>query len=206
MKPENAAMATASLSLMRARRIGEAGSPRQTRGSSSGKAWALFLRDPAMPRVDLARDGSTSERDTGKDEEKTMHRKIFVNVAVRNLPQALAFWKGLGFRFNAQFTNDAGACMELSSEASVMLLTHERFKDFTKKPIVDSTKQTEAILCLSADSRAEVDALVRKALETGGTAANPPMDHGFMYGASFHDPDGHLWEVMWMDAAALATG
>jgi predicted lactoylglutathione lyase len=93
--------------------------------------------------------------------------------------------------------------MVLSQEGYVMLLQTERFKSFIKKPISDATKQTEALFSLSADSREEVDQLVKLALEAGGSSAMPPQDHGFMYGHSFQDPDGHHWEVFWMDPSAI---
>lgn len=132
-----------------------------------------------------------------------MARKIFVNLAVKDLPKSKAFFGKLGFEFNAQFTGDEAACMVISEEAFVMLLTEKHFKQFTKKAIVDSTKGTEAILALSAESRQAVDQMVKAALESGGAGANEPQDLGFMYGGSFYDPDGHLWEVMWMEPAHI---
>ena len=133
-----------------------------------------------------------------------MARKLFVNLAVTDVKVSTDFFTALGFEFNAQFSDDRTACMVLSGEASVMLLETDRFRDFTTKAVVDSTEQTETILCVSADSRDEVDHLVGTAIANGGKPANDPMDHGFMYGWSFQDPDGHLWEVMWMDPAAAA--
>jgi uncharacterized protein len=133
-------------------------------------------------------------------------RKIFVNLAVRDLGKAVAFFTQLGFSFDPRFTDEQATCMIVSDEAFVMLLVEDRFKDFTKKEIVDSTTHTEAILALSADSREEVDEVVHKALGAGGQPANDPIDHGFMYGWSFQDPDGHLWEVIWMDPSALEEG
>ena len=132
-----------------------------------------------------------------------MPRKIFVNLAVKDLKRAVDFFTKLGFTFNKQFTDENATSMIISEDAYVMLLVESRFKDFTKKAIADSAKSTEAILAVSAESREEVDRLVKIALESGGSAANPPQDHGFMYGCSFNDPDGHLWEVMWMDPAAV---
>lgn len=133
----------------------------------------------------------------------SQHRKIFVNLAVDNLDKTVDFFTQLGFEFNKQFTDESATCMVISDEASVMLLVKDRFKDFTKKDLADPTTQTEAILCLSADSRDEVDDLADKALAAGGQPANDPMDQGFMYGRSFHDLDGHLWEVLWMDPRAM---
>ena len=131
-------------------------------------------------------------------------RKLFVNLAVSDLPRSVEFFTQLGFSFDQRFTDEHATCMIVGDDSFVMLLTRERFQDFTSKPVADSTTQTEAILAFTATSREEVDALVGAALDAGGTPANDPMDHGFMYGWSFHDPDGHLWEVVWMDPAAVA--
>jgi predicted lactoylglutathione lyase len=135
-------------------------------------------------------------------------RKIFVNLAVGDLGRAVDFFSALGFEFDPRFTDESATCMIVSDEAFVMLLVRDRFKDFTKREIADSTTHTETILALSARSREEVDELLRKALAAGGQPANEPMDHGFMYASSFYDPDGHLWEVLWMDveAAEAAQG
>ncbi|HZH03874.1 MAG TPA: VOC family protein [Myxococcaceae bacterium] len=132
-------------------------------------------------------------------------RKIFVNLPVRDLKKSVAFFTKLGFGFNAQFTSEDATCMILSEEAYVMLLTNSRFADFAKKPVADAGALTEGIFCLSAASRAEVDELVNTALEVGGTPAAAPMDHGFMYGRSFYDVDGHHWEAMWMDPSAISA-
>jgi len=133
----------------------------------------------------------------------TATRKLFVNLAVRDLPRAMAFWRKLGFSFNPQFTDDHAACMIVSDDAYVMLLSEARFRDFAKKPVSDPSKQTEALYCLSASSRGEVDQLVRTAIESGGSAAAAPQDHGMVYVSSFNDPDGHHWEVAWMDPSAI---
>ncbi len=130
-------------------------------------------------------------------------RMIFVNLAVEDLGRSVHFFTKLGFTFNAQFTDEHATCMIVSDQGFVMLLVRSRFKDFTKKDLVDSTAQTEAILALSAESREQVDELADKALEVGGTAANEPIEMEFMYARSFQDPDGHLWELMWMDPSAL---
>ena len=132
-----------------------------------------------------------------------MARKIFVNVAVEDLDRSVAFFTKLGFEFDPRFTDESATCMIVSDEAYVMLLVQSRFLDFTKKQLVDPTTQTEAILAVSAESREQVDELADTALEAGGSPANDPMDYGFMYGRSFNDPDGHLWEVMWMNPSAL---
>jgi uncharacterized protein len=126
-----------------------------------------------------------------------------VNLPVKNLDQTKAFFTKLGYKFNQQFTDEKAACMVIGDDIYVMLLTEPFFKTFTKKEVVDATKSTEVLLCLSADSRADVDALVQKAVSAGGTTPNEPQDHGFMYGHGFEDLDGHLWEVMWMDPAAI---
>jgi uncharacterized protein len=132
-----------------------------------------------------------------------MSRQMFVNLPIKNMAKSQAFFKSLGFSFNPQFTNDQGACMVVSENHNyVMLLVEPFFQGFTKKPIADATKTTEVLICLSCESRAEVDALVKKALAGGGTAPNPPQDHGFMYSHGFTDLDGHVWEVMWMDPNA----
>lgn len=132
-----------------------------------------------------------------------MSRQMFVNLPIKNMAQSQAFFKSLGFSFNPQFTNDQGACMVVSENHNyVMLLVESFFQGFTKKAIADATKTTEVLICLSCDSRAEVDELVKKALAAGGTAPNPPQDHGFMYSHGFTDLDGHVWEVMWMDPNA----
>jgi uncharacterized protein len=130
-------------------------------------------------------------------------RKIFVNLAVKDLQRTIAFFTALGFEFDPRFTDEQATCMIVSEDAYVMLLVDERFKDFTKKAIADSTTATEVIVALSAESREQVDELADKALRAGGSPANDPMEMGFMYGRSFHDPDGHLWELIWMDPAAL---
>ena len=130
-------------------------------------------------------------------------RKIFVNLAVEDLGRAVDFFTALGFSFDPRFTDEHATCMIVSDEAFVMLLVRARFKEFTKKEIADSTTQTEAIVAVSAESRDDVDRLADAALAAGGAPANDPMEYGFMYGRSFHDPDGHLWEVFWMDPSAL---
>ena len=129
-------------------------------------------------------------------------RMIFVNLAVDDLGRSVEFFTQLGFEFDPRFTDESATCMVVSDQAYVMLLVKERFKEFTPKPLADATAQTEAIIAVSADGRDEVDRLASAALEAGGTEANEPLDHGFMYSRSFHDPDGHLWEVVWMDMSA----
>ena len=129
-------------------------------------------------------------------------RKVFVNLAVDDLAKSKDFFAKLGFTFNPKFTDENAACMVLSSEGYVMLLTRPFFKGFTKREICDTSKQTEALIALSCESRAEVDQLVDTAVAAGGSRAMDPQDHGFMYASSFYDLDGHHWEVFWMDPAA----
>lgn len=128
-------------------------------------------------------------------------RKIFVNLRVRDLNASKAFFTKLGFAFNPQFTNDDGACMVLSDEGYVMLLSPGHWSRFTKKEPCDTRTHSEALIALSCERREEVDRLVAIALESGGKPAMEPQDHGFMYGWSFYDLDEHHWEVVWMDAS-----
>ena len=131
-----------------------------------------------------------------------MGRKIFVNLPIRDMQRSQGFFRALGFSFNPQFTNEQGACMVIAEDIFAMLLVEPFFQTFTKKPIADAKKSCEVLVCLSCDSRAEVDALVKKALAAGGSAPNAPQDHGFMYAHGFDDIDGHGWELVWMDPAA----
>jgi uncharacterized protein len=135
-----------------------------------------------------------------------MARKIFVNLPVKDLKQSMAFFTSLDFTFNPQFTDETAACMVVSDDIYVMLLTHDKFKAFTPKAICDATKSTEVLVCLSCESREHVDDLVRKAVATGGTTYNDPQDHGFMYGHGFQDLDGHIWEVIYMEPSAIHQG
>jgi predicted lactoylglutathione lyase len=131
-----------------------------------------------------------------------MTRKIFVNLPIKNMQRSKAFFAALGFSFDPQFTNEQGACMVISDSSYVMLLVEPFFQTFINKQIADAGKTTEVLICLSCESRAEVDELVRKAVAAGGSTPNAPQDHGFMYGHGFQDLDGHLWEVMYMDPSA----
>lgn len=133
-----------------------------------------------------------------------MSTQIFVNLPVRDLQRSIDFFTALGYSFNPQFTDENAGCLVIDEDhVYAMLLTHESFKRFTKKEITDATTSTEAILALGVDSREAVDALVDQALASGGSASNEPDDLGFMYTRSFQDPDGHLWEVLYMDAALV---
>jgi predicted lactoylglutathione lyase len=135
-----------------------------------------------------------------------MSTKIFVNLPVKDLDRSVKFFSKLGFTFNKQFTDEAATCMVVSDDIFVMLLTEPRFKDFTPKQIVDARKSTEVLVSLSRDSRADVDAMVKKAIAAGGSTYDEPEDHGFMYGHGFQDPDGHIWEVFWMDPKHVQQG
>lgn len=123
------------------------------------------------------------------------HRKIFINVAVNDLERSVGFFTELGFAFDPEFTDDEAACLIINDQAFVMMLGKERFGDFTTKAIVDPRHATETILSLTAPSRDEVDALVDAAMARGAHPAGEPIDVEFMYGRSFHDLDGHLWEI-----------
>ena len=129
--------------------------------------------------------------------------KLFVNIPVSDLQRSIDFFEALGFNFNTQFTDATGTCMLVGDDAYFMLLLKDRFAGFTQRPMGDSRTETNAIFALSVDSRGAVDAMVEKAIAAGGSRAVEPQDHGFMYGRSFRDPDGHHWEVFWMDPAAL---
>jgi uncharacterized protein len=131
-----------------------------------------------------------------------MSRQIFVNLPIKHMERSKAFFGALGFSFNPQFTNEQGACMVVSDSIYVMLLVEPFFQTFTKKQIADAGKTTEVLICLSCESRAEVDELVRKAVAAGGSTPNAPQDHGFMYGHGFQDLDGHIWELAYMDPSA----
>lgn len=132
----------------------------------------------------------------------TQSRMLFVNLAVRDLKKSMEFFSKLGFEFNPKFTDDKAACMVISEQAFAMLLSEPFFKTFTKREICDTSRHTEGLFALSCSSRAEVDELVKKAIAAGGKHAMDVQDHGFMYGWSFYDLDGHHWEVMWMDPKA----
>ncbi|MFF2621112.1 VOC family protein [Oerskovia jenensis] len=129
--------------------------------------------------------------------------QIFVNLPVADLEKSKAFYTQLGFTINAQFTDENASCVVISDTIYVMLLTHEFFRRFTPKDIVDARTSTEAINAISAESRPGVDDLADRALAAGGSQTNPPQDEGFMYSRSFSDLDGHLWEVMYMDPSAI---
>lgn len=133
-----------------------------------------------------------------------MPKMIFINLPVTDLAASTAFYVGLGATKNPQFSDENGSCIVFSDTIYAMLLTHARFADFTKRTIIDPRTSVQALFALSADSRDEVDDLVARAVKSGGGAdPNPSQDYGFMYGRSFDDPDGNIWEVFWMDPAAV---
>lgn len=129
--------------------------------------------------------------------------KMFVNLPVADLDRSMAFFKGLGFTFNPQFTDETAACMVISEHNYAMLLTKQKFSEFISQPVSDATQATEVLIALSADSRQAVDAMADKALSTGGGTVRDPQDYGFMYTRAFADPDGHIWEPFWMDEAQV---
>lgn len=133
-------------------------------------------------------------------------KSIFINLPVKDVNKSTDFFRALGFEFNPQFTTENTACMIVSDNIFVLIMVEERFKEFSKKEIVDATTSAEAIFCLSAESREEVDELVNKALSSGGSSSSAPQDHGFMYGWGFQDLDGHIWEVAYMDENAINQG
>ncbi|MCZ7460387.1 MULTISPECIES: VOC family protein [unclassified Streptomyces] len=135
-----------------------------------------------------------------------MTQMIFVNLPVKDLDASKAFWEAVGYTFNPRFTDETAACLVISDSIFAMLLTEARFKDFTRKDVADAATSTEVIVALSAESREKVDELTDAALAAGGSPANEPQDHGFMYGRSFQDPDHHIWEVVWMDEKAVEGG
>ena len=129
--------------------------------------------------------------------------KLFVNIPVNDLQRSIDFFEALGFTFNAQFTDATATAMLVGEDAYFMLLTKEKFASFAKRPIGDVSKTTSALYALGVESRAAVDEMVHTAVANGGSHALEPQDHGFMYGWSFYDPDGHHWEVFWMDPSVV---
>ncbi len=132
-----------------------------------------------------------------------MITQIFVNLPVKHLDKSMAFFTKLGFTFNPQFTDEKAACMIVGENIYAMLLVEEFFRTFTKKEIIDARKSTEVILALAADKKESVDELAQLAVEAGGITPSEPQDLGFMYSRNFQDLDGHLWEVLYMEAEAI---
>jgi predicted lactoylglutathione lyase len=132
-----------------------------------------------------------------------MATKIFVNLPIADLDRSVEFFKRVGYSFNPQFTDETATCMVISEDIYAMLLTHPKFKSFIPGEISDASKQTEVLVCLSCESRQDVDDVIARAVAAGGTTYRDPDDHGFMYGRSYQDLDGHIWEYVWMDPAAI---
>ena len=135
-----------------------------------------------------------------------MAPKIFVNLPVKNLKKSMEFFTKLGYSFNPQFTDKTAACMIVSEDIYVMLLTKAKFREFIPKGICNAKKSTEVLLCLSCESREKVDEMVRKAIAAGGTTYAQFKDYGFMYQHGFQDPDGHIWELIHMEPSAITQG
>jgi uncharacterized protein len=129
--------------------------------------------------------------------------KIFVNLPAKDLNKTIDFFTKLGFKFNPQFTDENATCMIVGEDIFVMLLVERFFKTFTKKEICDTSKNTEVIVALSVEGREKVDQMINKAIEAGGRESREPQDHGWMYGRSFEDINGHIWEIIYMDESAL---
>lgn len=135
-----------------------------------------------------------------------MVSKIFVNLPVKDLEKSMAFFTAIGFSFNPQFTDKTAACMVMSEHIYAMLLTHDKVKEFTKKPIADAHKTLEVLTALAVENKATVNDLADRAMKAGGTETYSPKDYGFMFARSFEDLDGHIWEVFWMDPAQVPKG
>jgi predicted lactoylglutathione lyase len=137
--------------------------------------------------------------------EEVMAKMIFVNLPVRNLAASTALYVAMGGVMNPQFSGEQSSSVMFSDAIGVMLLTHDHYRQFTHRPIGDARRESQALFALSVDSRDAVDATLTRAVAAGGRAdPNPVQDHGFMFGRSVEDPDGNVWEIMWMDAAAHA--
>ena len=134
-----------------------------------------------------------------------MSKQIFINLPVKDLKKSITFFKKLGFKFNPQFTDDKAACMIIGENIYSMLLLEKFFKSFTKKKVADAKKTTEVLIAIDVKSRKDVDRVIKKAVAAGGSLYNKPQDHGWMYGHSFADLDGHQWEVLYMDESKIPT-
>ena len=132
-----------------------------------------------------------------------MAKQIFVNLPIKDLGRSVQFFKKLGFSFNPQFTDENATCMIISDDNFVMLLVEKFFSTFTSKHVADASKNTEVIIAISAESRGKVDEMIANAVQAGGREPRPPQDYGWMYGRSFEDIDGHLWEVLYMDQSKM---
>ena len=134
-----------------------------------------------------------------------MSKQIFINLPVKELKKSITFFKKLGFKFNPQFTDDKAACMIIGENIYSMLLLEKFFKSFTKKKVADAKKTTEVLIAIDVKGRKDVDRMIKKAVAAGGSLYNKPQDHGWMYGHSFADLDGHQWEVLYMDESKMPT-
>jgi predicted lactoylglutathione lyase len=132
-----------------------------------------------------------------------MSTKIFVNVAVKDLKRSMEFWKAVGYSFNPHFTDDTAACLVFGDDAYAMLLTHDKFREFSPNPICDTSKYTEVLIALSCESKEDVAEKAKRALAAGAKRFTEPKDYGFMVQDSFQDPDGHVWELIYMDPSAV---
>jgi uncharacterized protein len=132
-----------------------------------------------------------------------MNTKLFVNMPVKDIQKTNAFFKALGFEFDPRFSNEKATCMIINDDAYFMLLQEEFFKTFIETEICDARQQTEVLNCISRESKELVNEFVDKAVGLGAVEVREPQDHGFMYGRSFHDLDGHIWEVLWMDVSSV---
>jgi uncharacterized protein len=145
------------------------------------------------------------EKEENVAKEEKMSKMIFVNLPVRDLAASTAFYVALGGKVNPQFSGESSSSIMFSDAIGVMLLTHDHYGGFTRRPIGDARRESQTLIALTVDHRDAVDATVTRAVTAGGGAdPNPMQDHGFMYGRSVEDPDGYVWEIMWMDAAAHA--
>ena len=132
-----------------------------------------------------------------------MNKQIFVNLPVKDLYKSIEFFTALGYTFNPQFTDETATCMVVGEQIFVMLLTEAKFREFTPREIADAKKSTEVLICLSCESRGEVDEMVGKAVAAGGSTIQEPHDYGFMYSQAYADLDGHIWELIYMEPAAV---
>lgn len=130
-----------------------------------------------------------------------MTRQIFINLPVKDLQRSVAFFSSLGFEFDPRHTDENATCMIVAEDIYVMLLVESFFQTFTRKPLCDATKATEVLVCLACDSRTEVDEMLARALDAGGILAHEAMEEDFIYGQSFEDLDGHIWELVYMEPA-----
>ena len=166
-------------------------------GKSRHQKFQIYCRIGAHPLV---------HRPKLAENESVMAKLIFVNLPVSDLARATAFYQAVGAEENEQFCDGTASCMVFSETIHAMLLTHDKFRQFTPRKIADAKTSTEVLICISADSRDAVDDMVGKAQAAGGGVDPcPRQDYGFMYGRSFEDPDGHIWEVMWMDLEAATA-